>query len=100
MISSTVRPDGQAAIDVVTWPAVVIAGGAQCSIWRQVALSAGMPGPSKIGARAERPLYGIMGSAVPWIWMIETGAGLWQVPISVAESGPIAAKIVVRQASA
>jgi hypothetical protein len=38
-------------------------------------------------------------SAVPWMWMTDSGAGAGQPPSSVAESGPMAAKIVVWQAS-
>ncbi len=45
VISSTARPSGPGAIDVVTGARVVTAGGAQPSVARQVALTVGTAGP-------------------------------------------------------
>src|ERR1700719_554110 len=45
-MSSTVRPTGQRAVEVVTTPAVLTTGAAQWSMWRQETLSAGIAGPS------------------------------------------------------
>jgi hypothetical protein len=46
VISSTARPPGHRAADVVTTPAVRIDGAAQWSIDRQVAFRIGIAGPS------------------------------------------------------
>jgi hypothetical protein len=46
VISSTARPAGQVAADVVITPAVLMTGAAQWSMRRQEALTAGMAGPS------------------------------------------------------
>jgi hypothetical protein len=44
LMSSTVRPAGQLAAEVVATPAVLVTGAAQWSMPRQVALSARMAG--------------------------------------------------------
>src|ERR1019366_4939613 len=53
--SSTVRPSGQLAAEVVTTPAVLITGAAQWPVPRQEALRAGMAGPSMCARPSPRP---------------------------------------------
>src|SRR5689334_2866092 len=100
VISSTARPAGQEAVEVVTVPAVIATGTAQWSMARQRALRDGTEGPSMCATPWPSPPWeGILVSAVPWIWMTDSGCGAGQLSSSVAESGPIAAKTEVRQAS-
>jgi hypothetical protein len=98
--SSTARPCGHAATEVVTVPATVTDGCPQWSVARQVATRSGTGGPSMCAVPSPvPPWYGMRVSAVPWTWMTETGAGSGHEPSSVAESGPMAAKAFVSQAS-
>src|SRR5690349_21229973 len=108
LISSTVRPSGQAAIDLVTGPSTVSAGAAQEAAERHAAIMSGTAGPSmRIGTRPAPPLsrspgppaHGTLPSAVPWTCRTATGAGCGQSPMTVPATGAIAEKTVLSQAS-
>src|SRR5579883_2151415 len=99
VMSSTERPSGHAAVDVATTPLTLLVGGAQSSVARQMAITDGTAGPSMCAKPSPRPpLYGMLRSAVPWMWMTEIGAGAGHGPRRVAESGPMAANSLVSQA--
>src|SRR6185437_3767848 len=106
--SSTARLSGQVAVEIVTAPEVLLAGDEHWSMLRQRAISCGIGGPvvsagwgpvPPLSRRPGPPLYGKVLSAVPWIWITETGAGDGQSPRRSVESGPMAAKMSVSQAS-
>src|SRR5262245_27095771 len=98
--SSMARPSGQAAVTVLTGPAVVTEGGSHRSTPCQAATTSTTAGALIFATPSPwPPLYGMLWSAVPWMWMTETGDGDGHGPSMVAESGPIAANTAVSQAS-
>src|SRR5271165_5205627 len=99
VINTTLRLRAHAAVDVVTGALVAMSGGPQWSTLRQNALTAAIDGPSTKLAPWP-PLYGTSRSAVPWMWITDVGCGAVQPSSWVAESGPMAAKMPLLQASA
>src|SRR5438477_11713551 len=74
--SPTARPCGHDATEEVTGGASVTAGAGQPSTRRQAATTSATAGPSMWpGPSPGPPSYGMLWSAVPWMWMTDTGAG-------------------------
>src|SRR6202035_314612 len=99
VINTTLRLSAHAAVDVVTGALVVTSVRPQWSTLRQNALTSAIDGPLTKLAPCP-PLYGTSRSAVPWMWITDVGCGAAQASSWVAESGPMAAKMPLLQASA